>query len=118
MTNTYAIFDHKGILLIMPSYPQAVKTRKDATDMFINLSVSVSQRWEDFEAKGFTCRPVTITEYQNFDRQDAMEDMAYLNGLRAGYNLGIRNDEAGFAEAQKCRDGYLAVLKNSHREDT
>lgn len=45
------------------------------------------------------------------DRSDALIDSAYLAGAKAGWNLGVSEDNEGFARLQQSRAGYLAVLK-------
>ena len=41
---------------------------------------------------------------------DALYDSAYIAGAKAGYNLGLTEDNAGLQALIKARDGYLAAI--------
>jgi hypothetical protein len=48
---------------------------------------------------------------------DAMADSFYLAGLKAGWNMAMRNDEEAYRIAVKNRDGYLKpILEKRHAE--
>ncbi len=43
---------------------------------------------------------------------EALMESQYLAGLRKGWNLGVADDQAGYAAVVKSREGYLnAVLR-------
>lgn len=43
-------------------------------------------------------------------REEAMQEYGYVSGLKAGYNLGIKEDRAGLNAAIESRTGYLGVI--------
>lgn len=46
------------------------------------------------------------------DVRDALQESAYLAGLKRGWNLGIDEDRAGFERVQASREGYLKPLRD------
>lgn len=49
------------------------------------------------------------------DIADALQDSAYLAGLKAGWNLGIDNDTAGYRAVAASRRGYLTPITERRR---
>lgn len=46
-------------------------------------------------------------------RTDALRDLSYCAGLKAGWNFCVANDHIGFEQAQNCMSEALKVLKHT-----
>ncbi|QGZ66321.1 Lar family restriction alleviation protein [Paraburkholderia acidisoli] len=47
------------------------------------------------------------------ERADALQDMAFVNGVQAGYKFGLVEDHAAYEKCIAARDGYLKVLRET-----
>ena len=62
----------------------------------------------------FTAEPAPVQETVDGDiRSDAMADLSYLNGLKAGWNFCVANDDTGYAAAVYARSDALHALKTA-----
>lgn len=50
---------------------------------------------------------------QSEDRIDALQDMAFANGLQLGWNFGSNGAREDYEQALKARDGYVRVLRET-----
>ena len=58
--------------------------------------------------------PAPVQETVDGDiRSDAMADLSYLNGLKAGWNFCVANDDTGYAAAVYARSDALHALKTA-----
>jgi hypothetical protein len=50
-------------------------------------------------------------------KEEALQESAYLAGMKAGWNFGIANNTEGYMHAVEARAGYLKPIADARRAE-